>query len=315
MAARFKTYEEFLSWTQSDKFTLSASSMAAFSTPNSFVQYFLKDRDSSKAMDEGSLIHCMVLEKEKLEKNFVMLPNEMILPSSKNQVDFINSILNNCGELRIIEESYKAAYTKYSVSDCLLLYKKLKPYITFLRGVGRRAIIKEDSWIDWQNVASKLLENESVMKALRNCTDFEYKIEFSYMGVNFKGFVDAWGYNETEDTLYIVDLKKRVTADPYKIIKEITYGDIGRQLALYSIGLSLELTSRGIVIDSMAQIKVGILSVDASCDTSVVWVTVPTLLKCIDNLEKKILRIKECVFFEDWNKSWDYNSADGFFYA
>jgi len=65
--AKFQSKQEFIDWTHSDDFRLSASSLASFCTPWSFMAYHLKERKETAAMLEGKLIHCMVLEREKLE--------------------------------------------------------------------------------------------------------------------------------------------------------------------------------------------------------------------------------------------------------
>lgn len=313
--AKFQSKQEFIDWTHSDDFRLSASSLASFYTPWSFMAYHLKERKETAAMLEGKLIHCMVLEREKLEENFIKMPADITVPSSAQQKKFCDLILyGNLLPGEVIKTAYASSYAKYTVKAALSAYKDFRAYIAFMRTVGGRSIVTAEVWDDWQNVALQLLKNSAVKKVISKCDQFEMKLEFNYEGFNFLGFIDAWGWDEKTESLYILDIKKRVTAEPRKIQNEIKYGDIGRQLAIYAIGLSM---ASGKDISTLGQINVGIVSVDAQGDTSVVMVTGMTLLGCIDALDKRLDKLKTCIMFEDWEASWEYNSdnKDGFYFA
>jgi hypothetical protein len=210
------------------------------------------------------------------------------------------------------EENYNKTFEKANE-----LALKYDDFIKMMQIVGKRIIVSKKVYDECLFVSIAIKGNYVAISNLNKCSDFEKRIDFSYQmesgrSQSFVGFADGFGYDKEKNVLTILDLKKRVTADPKRLKYDITNGDIGIQLAIYALGLIQQLQSQGVIgkYFGLANCQAMVLSCDMSGQTSVVYVSNTTLIEQLQRLDEKLNNFEKCIETESWGQSFDFHSEN-----
>jgi hypothetical protein len=95
-----------------------------------------------------------------------------------------------------------------------------------------------------------------------------------------------------------MDLKKRVSAEPRKIMHEIKYGTLAIQGAMYKIA------------NGDMDIPYLILAIDENYQSSVVQVRDSTLSIATRRLNDYIIKFKRCALMNQWEESHEFHNDD-----
>ena len=223
---------------QAGDFTLSFSSLTAFAvSPAAFIAYKLQETKTTDAMLLGELVHCMVLEPEKMKERFHIAPDVNAATTEGKQawaslyMDFTGITLphNKSGNYII---------------------PKVADIITEIRNVQGVTVVPFKIADAAQFRARKLTTNRACRSILDEITYTEKKIEFEFCGLNFRGVIDGGGAG------LIVDLKNM----PDATLERATSAIWGRRLHWQAFGYDKSLGGGNTCY---------ILAVDGSGETSV----------------------------------------------
>ena len=202
-------------------------------------ELFLKVRSGEyktqvfQVMLDGTLAHCEILTPEKFWDEYY-IKEESLSPKQKEFVENLLAAKDKFVKITptVIEEVYKAVYTKPKEGDGMVLYNKLERHI---KGLYSR---KEGITMAQKAAAEKRLknvnENPEAKRLLELANIREEEIFFEMYGVKCKSKIDAHGIIEEERLTITVDLKiaKEPTSNEevLKIIKDRKYD---RQTVFY----------------------------------------------------------------------------------
>jgi hypothetical protein len=183
---------------------LSYSALSAFrKSPQEFINYKFRTFESTPAMEFGSLVHCMVLEPEKLEKRYVRVPNDA--PKRPTSVQL--------NAKKPSEETLKA----------------IEFWNQFNSENENKTIISKSDFYDAMEVANNIRKYYPSSNILSLCSEFEKKVEFEYNNFKFKGFIDGEGINVR------TDLKIVQSAEPRKFQRDSFANGHHIQAGIYQI--------------------------------------------------------------------------------
>lgn len=161
-----------------NEMTLSFSSLKEFAkSPLHFIKYKTEEKEQTQAMKIGKAFHVAILEPDKFNTEYSVLLTDMLPFPDK---DFRNTENKKAKEQFILESANKTILTEAEYSD-------IKQYCNIIN----------------LNQISKSL--------LSKVTKTEVKIEYTFNGLNFIGYIDGTGSG------LIVDLKKCADASPSTI--------------------------------------------------------------------------------------------------
>lgn len=176
---------------------LSFSSLKAFAdSPASFMEYKMRKKEPTPAMQFGSMLHCLVLEPDEFDTRYLCL----------DDADIIAQI-----------GGAKPRATK--------AYKEW--YAVTVAEAGNRQIVETNDAISAKIIASNVLHNRASAKILDMCWEREKPIEWEFKNFMFHGFIDAKG------TKAKMDLKTCPDANPQKFQREIIANKYYLQAAMY----------------------------------------------------------------------------------
>lgn len=232
---------------QKEKFYFSFSSMTKLLLdPKVFYNdYILRQRKeiSGKHLDIGQLLHCFVLEPEKFDDNFVVMPGKVPSPSLKAVIDElwklygkpamlndkVNPVMQQF-ELDIIDllESHglyqNLVSAKRATKGVMLtgdqkriekvINSETEKYWNVLIEGERKVIVDLDmvqkakakaNAITSSKKAQPYITSDSMKKDLR--TEMELKCELPGYPFGLKGIIDCLLVDNENETIYITDLK------------------------------------------------------------------------------------------------------------
>jgi len=179
---------------------LSYSALSAFKeSPASFVEYKLRQRETTPAMAFGSMVHCLILE----------------------QQDFDNRYFT-------FDDAAKCQAIGGDKPRATKAYKEWKAEV--LAGAGGRIVIDPQEYLAAKMIADKVKNNRAAAKVLRLCPIHEKAVEWEYKNFKFHGFLDGDGDEAT------MDLKIMADASPRKALRTIVDMDYHMQGAMYQCG-------------------------------------------------------------------------------
>lgn len=291
LSERISKEEEFFS----KDFYLSYSGLnkLLFSPALFYNHYVLKQRDDSydQNMVEGSLIHCLLLEKGSFDDKFLISPADT---PSDSQRDILDALylhykeLRREGDARENLDEFTGAILDYL--EDRNLYQSMKPetrltkmindtteaYWQYLKKAEGKTIIDQETYDFAKSVVEKITSNAIVMETMGffgdemngiSCTnEVELLMEpsASEYPFGFRGFIDNLVIDKENKTIRINDLKKTsktVSSFP----DTIEYFNYWAQAALYTVLIEDAFLSipvydgwttefRFIVVDSQMQI-------------------------------------------------------------
>lgn len=199
-----------------------------------YKHYVLKERDTKtgKHFDEGSLIHCMILEPEELTNKFVNMGIATPTDSIIKCINHLLSLERNASELGEYEEEILAYLKEVNLHQSLVDDKK-QPFktgdekrlekvinensIEYFRIMieGREKIIVDAaSWDKCYAKANAVLANPKANFLLRPVNDTDevrYELELSdrpdELQYGVKGIIDVIKVDRVNKTIYVSDVK------------------------------------------------------------------------------------------------------------
>jgi hypothetical protein len=289
LSERISKEEEFFS----KNFYLSYSGLnkLLYSPALFYSHYVLKQRDDSydQNMVEGSLIHCLLLDKENFDDKFVLSPADTPSDSQRDILDSLyihyKSLEDDSREelhdfsraiLELLQDRNLYQSMKESTRIDKMINETTHAYWEYLKKAEGKLIIDQDTYDFAKSVVDKVTTNSVVMDTMGffgdemngvSCTNEVELImepDASDYPFGFRGFVDNLVIDKENKVIRINDLKK--TSKTLSSFQDsIEYFNYWAQAALYTIliedaFLSLPIYDgwttefRFIVIDSQMQI-------------------------------------------------------------
>jgi hypothetical protein len=236
------------------KFSYSSLNRLLFSPKLFYKDYILKEREikTDKHLIEGKLLHLMLLQPEKLNDEFSIVPSKI---PSDNVRKVLNDLKkhNNPNMSELDDEILKALedhnlYQSFK-NDAKRLDKiqtsENAQYFHFLLEEGKD-IIDNDMLAKAVERVALLKENEDVMKLMnQEETDFEMdsievynekylKCELKDYDFGLKGIVDRYIIDHEKEEIIIVDLKT-TSKGLEKFAETVDYYKYWMQAVIYSI--------------------------------------------------------------------------------
>ena len=161
-------YIDLINKIEKNEVTLSFSSFKQFcESPRHFIQYKLNPKEPTSGMDFGTLVHLLILEGDKLEEKYYILPEDAPKKPTKSQLNAKNPSEDSIALMAWWEEQRdKAAGREFIDFDLYQKANKIKEYV---------------------------YRNPSTRWVLDNITTTEQKLEWEYKGLKWRGYVDAFG--------------------------------------------------------------------------------------------------------------------------
>jgi len=233
-------------------FSYSSLNKLLFSPRIFYKQYVLEQRDDTIAQHliEGSLLHCLLLEPEKFNDNFIILPGSVPSGNNKQIVEEIFKLyeLRNDDSLKF--EDFEDDILQYLIS--INLHQSLKTdekriekvitsdnkvYFDFLKKKGNKSVIDNDT-LEKVKESVEYFKADKVCMALLNLNSIntinELSLQYDLNNFDFgiKGIIDNINFDYEKKTVFINDLK--TTSKPIqKFIETVDYYRYDLQGAMY----------------------------------------------------------------------------------
>lgn len=199
-----------------------------------YKHYVLKEKEVKKAkhFDEGSLIHCMILEPEELNNKFVNMGVPTPSDSTKACIDHLLSLGRNASELQEYAEEIIDYLKEINLHQSLVDDKKAPfktgdekrlekiindnsiEYFKIMVESREKIIVDSASWDKCYAKASAVLNNEkavSLLRATNNTDEIRYEIELSdrpdELQYGIKGILDVIKVDRVNKIIYVSDVK------------------------------------------------------------------------------------------------------------
>ncbi len=181
---------------------LSFSSLKAFAeSPAEFIQYILREKKTTPAMQWGVLVHCMILEPDTFDDRYTIMDD-----------------LEICTQI--------GGKSPRSTNK----YKDWKA--EFLSTAGDSEIIPITMFNQAAIVVNNVNSNRAARSILDMCPVREGLVEWKYCDMKFRGFIDAKSAPDGEKAK--LDIKTCKDASPRKFHKEIIENKYHLQAAMYT---------------------------------------------------------------------------------
>ncbi len=265
---------------EANEMTFSFSSFSKFmDSPRHFLEYKLQKKKPTAAMLKGEIGHCLVFEPDEFENRFEV--KNIHEPSTDLSKDFCDFIISGMDCF----EAFKAAGYKQGVPE--KIQEKYQDYINLILGVGDKKTITEKMYKQLEVVEKAVNFNDASKYVLNRITETEKEVEWEMEGLKWNGRIDGKG-----DRIKC-DLKIVADADPRKMKYKIRDMKYDIQGALYNIA-----------IDPMDDYF--IIAADYNGHVSVIQITKEALNSARERIEESILKLKQCIFLNKWDCSYDY---------
>ena len=240
-------------------FSYSSLNRLLFSPKLFYKDYILKERETKmeKHLIEGRLIHLLLLEPDRFNKEFVMSPLKMPTDSVKKILRIVSSRIvdpNSYIKLKDLDDQILEALKEENLYQSFkedqkrldkIITEESEAYFKFLQTTGK-TIIDADTLARCVDRVVIIKANNDVTKLLmQEATDFEMdtiqvynekKLECKLNDFKFglKGIVDKYIIDDESKTITIVDLK--TTAKPLENFAEtVDFYNYWLQAAIYSL--------------------------------------------------------------------------------
>jgi hypothetical protein len=244
--------EEFYSGDYS--FSYTSLNKLLFSPQLFYKDYILKEREekTDKHLIEGKLLHLLILEPERLHKEFSIVPTKVPSESLKKVLKVITAC--NISELSMVDDKV--------ISDALQevgLYQSLKDeskriakvrttecedYYAFMCDTSGKDIIDNDMLLRAMDRVQIIKDNKQVMDLLfHQTTDFELdpiethnekylKCELNDYAFGLKGYIDRYIIDHETKQITIVDIKT-TSKSLDKFAETVDYYNYWMQAVIY----------------------------------------------------------------------------------
>jgi hypothetical protein len=189
---------------------LSFSRLKALShSPLCLKRYIEQTRTSTKAMDEGTLLDCVLFEPESFNDRFFIMPEGIKKPTSAQ-----------------INAKKPSAETLEQITAWESIQMK----------IGKRIVINKEQYDDALNIAGAVYDNTTVaFHGLLNTNNFKFQVttDFFYKGFKHIGIKDAEGIDRNGKAV-IWDLKRMGARSGEQLVRsQIRHNQYDLQAAIY----------------------------------------------------------------------------------
>jgi len=225
---------------------LSFSRLKALShSPLCLKRYIEQTRTSTKAMDEGTLLDCLLFEKDTFKDRFFIMPEGVKKPTIA-QINAKKPSADTLEQIAVWEEIQSR--------------------------IGKRIVITQDQYDDSEFIAECVKNNSTVVfQGLLHPDNFKFQVttDFFYKGFKHKGIKDAEGLDRNGKHV-IWDLKRMSATNGIKSIryqiKDMMYA---MQAAIYSYALKPQ--KYYLVVLSGINVYVVELNIEAIQSGEILW--------------------------------------------
>lgn len=227
-------YDTFFANVENLMLSPSAMKLMLESPKTYFKHYVLGEKDvkTGKHFDEGSLVHCMVLEPEELENKFVNMGISVPTDSTRLCIEHLLSLGRDASELEEYHEEIIAYLKDINLHQSLVDDKKAPwktgdekrlekiitensiEYFRIMVEAREKTIVDVASWDKCYAKAEAILTNEKanfLLKPVNEDDEVRYEIELSArpdeLQYGVKGIMDVIKVDRKNKTVYISDVK------------------------------------------------------------------------------------------------------------
>ena len=227
-------YDAFFANVENLMLSPSALKLMLESPKTYFKHYVLgeKDMKSGKHFDEGSLVHCMVLEPEELGNKFVNMGISVPTDSTRLCIEHLLSLGRDASELQEYGEEIIAYLKEVNLHQSLVDDKKAPfktgdekriekiitensiEYFRIMVEGREKTIVDVASWDKCYAKAEAILACEKanfLLKPVNENDEVRYEIELSHrpdeLQYGVKGIMDVIKVDRQSKTIYISDVK------------------------------------------------------------------------------------------------------------
>lgn len=227
-------YDTFFANVENLMLSPSAMKLMLESPKTYFKHYVLGEKDvkTGKHFDEGSLVHCMVLEPEELENKFVNMGISVPTDSTRLCIEHLLSLGRDASELEEYHEEIIAYLKDINLHQSLVDDKKAPwktgdekrlekiitensiEYFRIMVEAREKTIVDVASWDKCYAKAEAILTNEKanfLLKPVNEDDEVRYEIELSTrpdeLQYGVKGIMDVIKVDRQSKTVYISDVK------------------------------------------------------------------------------------------------------------
>lgn len=287
------TKDELLMQIHTGEFTHSFSKAKNFyRSPRHFVNRILEPADTA-AMVEGTILHLLVFEPEEVENQIMVFdkskrPNPTQTFAETANKNWKRDMLENPG--------------------------------TFKNDKGeerKKEIVENETFLKLQALAEQVRTNEQAGKLIRNMTSTEEFIKWKMFGKIWRGKIDGIGGDgipeEDDPRPFIVDLKKTVSASPFKV-KSLYWRELHHsQLVCYRNAKHILTEKKGIQLDQpFNRARCFNIYVDNDGEVFVQEYSETTLLWGLKTMKYIDQAWDRCVLESAWDQSYEFHHGRGF---
>lgn len=227
-------YDSFFANVENLMLSPSALKLMLESPKAYFKHYVLGEKDikTGKHFDEGSLVHCMVLEPEELDNKFINMGIPVPTDSTRLCLEHLLSLERDASELGEYTEEIINYLKDINLHQALVDDKKAPwktgdekrlekiitenstEYFKIMVEAREKTIVDAATWDKCYAKASAILENEkaiSLLKPINEEDEVRYEIELSdrpdELQYGVKGILDVIKVDRKNKTVYISDVK------------------------------------------------------------------------------------------------------------
>lgn len=288
----------------------------------------LKQEKQEAHLTQGKLIHCLLLEKDKFDQQFIVSNTTLPTGNTKTVVDRVfyhHQELKANGDTRefftdfgdaIIDVLKDINLHQSLKTDQQRLDKVITPeainYWTFLQSKGNKSIIDKETYDFCQNAVDLIRNDQAICKLLGcNLTEFDnvdvkneqmLQCDIIEKPFGLRGIVDNLVINHDEKILYINDVK--TTSKDLKDFPEtIEYYCYWMQAVIYCILVSSNYKN---LIDQGYKIKFHFVVIDKNFQTYAFPVREETLNLWLSKLETSFAKAEWHYINKSYNLPYDF---------
>lgn len=227
-------HDEFFANVENLHLSASALKLLIENPKTYYKHYVLNEREVKKGkhFDEGSLIHCMVLEPEELSNKFINMGISTPTDSIKACIDHLLTLERNASELEEYADEILAYLKDINLHQSLVDDKKAPfktgdekrlekvinensiEYFRIMVEAREKTIVDVASWDKCYAKAAAILANERanfLLKPINDTDEVRYELELSdrpdELQFGVKGIIDAIKVDRVNKTVYVSDIK------------------------------------------------------------------------------------------------------------
>ena len=217
------------------KFSYSSLNKLLYSPQSFFSWYILGEKEDKleSYLIEGKVIHCLLLEKDMFDEQFIVMPGKIPSDNTRKVIDSVFKLWLSADSPDKMKYTLSKAET--AILDCLKemnLHQSLKEdskrldkiitpdsneYFEFLKRSQNKVIIDKETYDRCAEVVDQVRKHEKISELMRlNSTDFELEevhneipLEMDLHDCPFglKGIIDNLVINHNTKKVYVNDVK------------------------------------------------------------------------------------------------------------